>query len=389
MVAVSTDPVIPVITPPPGLPLARFLHLWSNQPHARGYSSEFRQVSLLMRPIRASVRLGALSHNLSVVRARAPRSKVWAVVKANAYGHGLDRLMPALGSADGLAMLEVDAALNLKNNGERRPIMLLEGFFSTEELRDVASSGLIPVVHSLEQVAMLEGTHVTRPVDIYLKLNSGMNRLGFAPDVARSTLARLRATGKIGSVTAMTHFADADGNRGVAEQMVRTRAILAGLGESAPVSCSFANSAAILGFPDTHADWVRPGIMLYGCSPFGEADGANAGYFGLQPVMTLQSRIIAVQSLVAGDRVGYGGIFTAPSSMRAGMRMAIRDTHREGWIAGHRFWSMGIAAEQSAGFRWTCYSLIFPIWRRLVLAAVSRFGGTACPRMKWPRLQGP
>ncbi len=271
--------------------------------------------------------LAALVSNLAVVRRHAPRSRAWAVVKADAYGHGLLRLLPALQGAqgaDGLALLELDAALAARQAGYIGPVLLLEGFFTPDELPVFAQSGFTAVVHSMDQLAMLEGTKLAAPVDVYVKFNTGMNRLGFAPQEASTVLQRFNACANTGRITLMTHFADADGARGVDDAMsciARLEQVVAGLTavQSRIHARSYANSAAILRFPDTHADWVRPGIMLYGCTPFGDEPLQPAGQFGLKPVMTLKSRIIAVQDLRAGNRIGYGGSYAAPAAMRVGI----------------------------------------------------------------------
>ena len=261
-----------------------------------------------MRPIRARIDSAALRHNLGVARRRAPRSRVWAVVKANAYGHGLARAARAL-DADGLALIELEAALELRRGGEKRPILLMQGFYSPKELEPIAAGGITTVVHDAEQLEMLEKARLPAKIPVYLKLNTGMNRLGFGSG-ARDTLSRLSRCA--GEITLMTHFADADGKRGVKWQLDRLGEMTAGL--NAPRS--LANSAAILRYPEAHADWVRPGIMLYGCSPFPDE---AAEKLGLKPVMTLSSELIAVRELGAGDSVGYGCTFTAPSPMRIGI----------------------------------------------------------------------
>jgi alanine racemase len=261
-----------------------------------------------MRPIRARIDSAALRHNLGVARRRASRSRVWAVVKANAYGHGLARAARAL-DADGLALIEIEAALELRRGGEKRPILLMQGFYSPKELEPIAASGFTTVVHDAEQLAMLEKARLPSKIPVYLKLNTGMNRLGFGSGV-RDAIARLSRCA--GEITLMTHFADADGKRGVKWQLERFGEMTAGL--DAPRS--LANSAAILRYPEAHTDWVRPGIMLYGCSPFPDE---SAEKLGLKPVMTLSSELIAVRELAAGDSVGYGCTFTAPSPMRIGI----------------------------------------------------------------------
>lgn len=263
-----------------------------------------------MRPIRARIDLAALRHNLGVAKRRARNSRVWAVVKANAYGHGLARAASGFKEADGLALVELDAAIRLRRSGEKRPILLLQGFFSREELEPIAANGLATVVHDLDQVAMLEKARLPAKLAVYAKLNTGMNRLGFPESGFRDVLGRLRRCA--GEITLMTHFADADGGRGIRWQLDRFDAATAG----EKFARSLANSAAILRYPESHADWVRPGIMLYGCSPFPEE---SAESLELQPAMTLSSALIAVRSLSAGDSVGYGCAFTAGGPMRVGV----------------------------------------------------------------------
>ena len=179
-----------------------------------------------MRPIRARIDSGALRHNLGVAKRRAPRSRAWAVVKANAYGHGLARSAAALAAAEGLALIELEAALELRRAGERRPILLLQGFYSPEELEPIAAHGLAVVVHDMEQVAMLEKTRPPKKLAVYAKLNTGMNRLGFAEKDFGGALERLQRCA--GEITLMTHFADADGKRGVRWQLERFDAAAAG-----------------------------------------------------------------------------------------------------------------------------------------------------------------
>ena len=193
-----------------------------------------------------------------------------------------------------------------------RPILLLEGFFSPQELELIAAHGIASVVHDMDQVAMLERTPLAAKIALVLKLNTGMNRLGFNAADCRSALPRLQRCASAGELSLMTHFADADGKRGVQWQMERFKSMTAGL----KLERSLANSAAVIRYPETHADWVRPGIMLYGCSPFADQ---SAAALGLKPAMTLSSEIIAIQALQPGDTVGYGGTFTASAPMRIGV----------------------------------------------------------------------
>jgi alanine racemase len=265
-----------------------------------------------MRPLFATIDASALRHNLGVVRRHAPQAKVMAVVKADAYGHGRARAASALADADGFGLLELDAAVALRESGVTRRIVLIEGFFEPAELAVIVEHRLGVVVHSLEQVTMLEGLRAGTQLDVLLKVNTGMNRLGLSAAQYAQARERLQRNVAVGGVTLMTHFAEADEARGVQWQMQRLQR-LPGY-EALPHS--LANSAAILRFPETHAGWVRPGIMLYGCSPFPGQTGAE---HDLKPAMTLESRLIAVQDLQPGETVGYGGLFRADKATRIGV----------------------------------------------------------------------
>lgn len=263
-----------------------------------------------MRPIQAAIDLSALEHNLALAKRLAPRSRVMAVVKANAYGHGLLRTAEALWRADGFAVLELDAAIRLRSVGNRQTILLLEGFFSLEELPLIEQHRLSMVVHSAEQLKMLASYAPGRRFDVFLKINTGMNRLGFRPEELSAALEALKAN--CASVTLMTHFASADGDEGVAAQLRIFNDATAGIN----LPRSLANSPALLRYPETHADWARPGLMLYGASPFTRQ---SAEELGLKPAMTLSTQVIAIQKLRAGDRVGYRGRFVADTAMMVGM----------------------------------------------------------------------
>ena len=264
------------------------------------------------RPIQVEFDTAALAHNLGVVRSAAPGARVWAVVKANAYGHGLTRAAGALRAADGYALLDLAEAVRLREAGFLHPVLLLEGIFHPGDLDIVDSFHLTPVIHHAGQIEMLEHAALRRPLDVYLKVNSGMNRLGFTGDAVRQAHRRLAGLAQVKSVTLMTHFADADGALGVEAQMASMQAMTSGI--DAP--SSMANSAAILRYPATHRDWVRPGIALYGASPFPET---SAEALGLRPVMTLQSEIMAMQTLAKGEGIGYGFIYRAERDMRVGV----------------------------------------------------------------------
>jgi alanine racemase len=248
---------------------------------------------------------------------RATSARIMSVIKADAYGHGLLRAAEALAATDGYALLDIHDAVSLREAGYRQTILLLEGFFSAEDLQVIAEYDLTCVIHSAEQIAMLDAYPGSSPkgkgaLDVWLKVNTGMNRLGFAPQQVAQIIERLRRHRAVRDITLMTHFANADEARGVAEPL----ALFSDIAAPHRVARSLANSAALLRYPETHGDWVRPGIMLYGASPFAEV---SAQQLGLKPAMTLHSRIIATQELRAGDEVGYGALFRAEHSMRIGI----------------------------------------------------------------------
>ncbi|HEX6828294.1 MAG TPA: alanine racemase, partial [Burkholderiales bacterium] len=263
-----------------------------------------------MRPVQAVIHCDALTHNLGVVRRCAPRAKAMAVIKANAYGHGLLRAARALAGADGFAVVELDAAVRLREAGFRQPILLLEGFFGPGEAPLFREHDLSAVIHCREQLEMLSA--FWSPLDLFLKLDTGMHRLGFQERQFSAALERLSRSAAARSLTLMTHFARADEPGGVTEQLARFRSLTGDL----DLPRSLANSAAILLHPETHADWVRPGIMLYGASP---STDRPASAFGLKPAMTLAAEVIAVQDLAPGDRVGYGATFEARERIRVGV----------------------------------------------------------------------
>lgn len=268
------------------------------------------------RPIKALIRSDALAHNLQVARRSAGGARIWAVVKANAYGHGLERAVRALGSADGFAVLDLADALRIRMACPGRPVLLLEGFFGAGELALLLEHSITPVIHSPEQILLLERARAEgaakRRIEVYLKVNSGMNRLGFSGEGASAAYRALAAQACVRSIVLMTHFSDADGETGVATQLAGFSRDTAGL----PGLRSLANSAALLRFAEARADWVRPGIMLYGGSPFA---GRTAQEIGLRPAMHLTTELIAVQSLAPGDGVGYGQNYKAAHAMRIGI----------------------------------------------------------------------
>ena len=267
------------------------------------------------RPTQAYIDLSALAHNLTVVRRYAPHSRIMAILKANAYGHGLLNAASALKDVDGFALLELDAAICLRDAGYQQPILLLEGFFSTEELAIFEQYRLSAVIHHVEQIAMLSASK-HRNLNLFIKINTGMNRLGLAPAQFSQVINTLIKKQYQENITLMTHFASADEpceQENVMQQLQCFEAITAKYGH---YPSSLANSAAIIRYPVTHTDWVRPGIMLYGASPFPDVTAAE---LNLRPVMTLSSKVIAVQELEAGERVGYHGLFRTDRPMRIGI----------------------------------------------------------------------
>lgn len=264
-----------------------------------------------MRPARALIDLEALRHNYRLARSRHG-GRALAVVKANAYGHGAVRCAHALAAeADGFAVAFLDEALELRAAGITQPIVLLEGVFDAAELAQAAQYALWPVVHHTAQLDMIEQARLARRLDVWLKVNSGMNRAGFVGAAVGAAWRRLRDSGQVGEITLMTHFARAD-----EPQVITTADQLADFDAATrdlPGPRSLANSAAVLGWPDAHADWARPGILLYGADPMpGEGNG-------LQPVMTLESEVIAVRDLAAGAPLGYGARYVAERPRRIGL----------------------------------------------------------------------
>lgn len=267
------------------------------------------------RPLLATIDISAMRHNLSIAKQHAAGAKAWAVVKANAYGHGLAFGMKGFADAEGLALIEPDAAVRLREMGWTKPVLLLEGFFEPADLAVVERHGLDVVIHNDEQIDMLENAALASPLRVHLKMNSGMNRLGFRPETYRAAYARLRAIDAVSKISFITHLANADDPANprmpFGEQVRRFQDVCNQLsGER-----SIANSAANLLNPELSRDWVRPGIMLYGGSP----GGKSAAEFGLRPAMTLTSEIIGLQTIQAGEAIGYGSCFVATRKMSVGV----------------------------------------------------------------------
>lgn len=268
------------------------------------------------RPIQATIHTEALRHNLARACHAAPDARAWAVVKANAYGHGIERVFDAFRGADGFALLDLEEARRVRALGWRGPILLLEGVFELRDLELCSRLDLWHTVHCNEQIDMLATHKTNMPHRVFLKMNSGMNRLGFTPQCYRSAWTRLNALPQVDEISLMTHFSDADGERGVAEQM----AVFAEVTRDLPGERSLSNSAATLRHTATQevpSDWVRPGIALYGSAP--DFPEHSASHWGLQPGMTLASKLIAIQAISTGSTVGYGSNFVAHEPLRIGV----------------------------------------------------------------------
>jgi alanine racemase len=277
------------------------------------------------RPIHATIHPEALRHNLERCRRAAPDARLWAVVKADAYGHGIERVFEGLRGADGFALLDLEEARRVRALGWRGPILLLEGVFELRDLELCSRLDLWHTVHCDEQIDML-ATHKTNvPHRVFLKMNSGMNRLGFTPQRYRAAWTRLNALPQVDEISLMSHFSDADGGRGVVGQM----AVFAEVTRDLPGERTLSNSAAtlrhrLLAAQASHdpqawvaSDWVRPGIATYGSSP--DFPEHSASDWELQPGMTLATKIIATQELAAGASVGYGSSFVADRPLRIGV----------------------------------------------------------------------
>ncbi len=272
---------------------------------------------------RALIRLGALEHNLDVIRQAAPDSKVMAVIKANAYGHGMIPVAQHLSQVDAFAVARVTEAIELREHGVTAKIILLAGVMNATELATAVQYGFEPVVHCAEQLDLLDACR-GGAVAVWLKFDTGMNRLGFDPADAETLIDRLRRSPGVKALRLMTHLASADevDKRTTTRQLEAFRPIIEGFDGDV----SIANSPAALGWPaianarDEFGflgdHWIRPGISLFGVSPFGDRTGAD---LGLKPVMQFEARLIAIKPLRAGERVGYKGAYTADSDTMLGV----------------------------------------------------------------------
>lgn len=262
----------------------------------------------MARPICALIDCEAARHNLQRIRAMAPEAKIMAVVKANAYGHGIERMAPCLAESDAFAVASVDEALALRQLGVRHPIVLLEGIFCASELHAVVEQQLELVVHSDEQIAMLKTHQGCNNLVVWIKVDTGMHRLGFEPSEVARVWHQLQGLSCLAQpLRLMTHFSSSDEPNAPANasQLAQFKQLLSYLPD--PLAVSLSNSAAIIHLPESHGDWIRPGIMMYGVSP----SQASIEELDLKPVMTLVTRVIAVKQVAAGESVGYGGSWQA------------------------------------------------------------------------------
>ena len=267
------------------------------------------------RAAHAILNLGAAARNLRRIRQVVPQARIMAVIKANAYGHGMLRIARTLTEADAFAVARTDEGLALREGGITQRIAVLQGFFNADELRAHAAAGLEPVIHSAWQIDLLEQARLAEPLRVWIKLDTGMHRLGILPAEFDARLARLEACpGVAAPIPVMSHLASADEvEDDFTEQQLK---LFREATRSVASEHSLANSAGLLAWQDTHAEWVRPGISLYGVSPF---PGRTAADEGLEPVMTFRTRLISIKDIPAGDRVGYGGAWTCERPTRLGV----------------------------------------------------------------------
>ena len=265
-----------------------------------------------MRPLKATINHQALLSNLNRIKKIANKSKIMSVLKANAYGHSLLDVARTLKASDGFAVLSINEAIQLRENNFKQTILLLEGFFDKEEVKIASELSINVTLHNHRQVELINQVKPIFPINIHLKINTGMNRLGFMPGEINYLLESLNSNPYIGDIILMTHFSTADEEEGIEKQL----GIFNLVADNYNYPASVANSAALIKYPESRLDWVRPGIMLYGLSPFGNKTAKD---LDLIPVMSLISEIIATQNIKAGDSVGYGLDFKANKNMRIGI----------------------------------------------------------------------
>lgn len=274
----------------------------------------------MSRPAWAELDLAALKHNLGRVRQHAPASKVMCVIKANGYGHGLTRVANALSDADALGVASIDEAIRLREAGVTQRIVLLEGVFDSSEVVLAAQHKLDLVIHNQRQIDFIRNAELNQALlSVWLKIDTGMHRLGFSTGEAAGIFEALNKLDQIQlPVILMTHLANADELKNVftATQLEKFNSVTDNVSSASAVERSMANSAGILGWPESHGDWVRPGVMLYGISPFADKTGAD---FDLQPVMSVKSRLIELRAVNKGEPVGYGGLYQCEKDMLIGV----------------------------------------------------------------------
>ena len=274
----------------------------------------------MARSTTATIHPDALRHNLGVIRKLAPASKVMAIVKADGYGHGLERVANALAGADAFGVAALADAERLRATGLSQPILLLSGFDAPDDVPRMRALNVWSVVHHASQLEMLEQSEGTEPLRCWLKVDTGMHRLGFAPEEVHDVYARLKALTSVDDeIGLLQHFASSDEYLDSASRGAQTLSqlnVFDSVTQGLAGERSMANSAAVLGWPQSHGDWVRPGGALYGISV---CEGKTGADYGLRPAMTLTTRLISVKSIPAGGRVGYAGTWTAPEDMRIGV----------------------------------------------------------------------
>lgn len=267
------------------------------------------------RPTTITIDLGALRHNFQRIRQIAPHSSMLAMVKSNAYGHGLERISQALPDADALGVACIEEGMILRQAGVKNPIVLVEGLFTGDELVKAANMDFSLVVHHEEQVAMLEKGGNIKPLQIWLKIDTGMHRLGFDPTQVAIMYQRLMNCVAVKKpMIIMTHFAEADIRNKFATQKQIEK--FHDVSKNIPGPRSLCNSAGIMLWPEVHADWVRPGIILYGASPI---DGDEALDHDFRPVMSLSTQLIAIHRIPKGEKIGYGGTWICPEDSLIGV----------------------------------------------------------------------
>lgn len=270
-----------------------------------------------MKAATAYINTQALTHNLSQIRAQAPNSKILAVVKANGYGHGLDHVAQSLPDVDGFGVARIEEALSLRAGGVVKPILLLEGFYAPSDLPILETNNIQTVVHCEEQLDALEQASLESPVVVWLKIDTGMHRLGVRPEQYASFVDRLHTCPNVAKpLRYMSHFGCAD--EPASPVTPAQIDLFLELTKGCSGERSLAASAGIFAWPDSHLEWIRPGIIMYGVSPFTEST-RSAQAFKMKPVMTLTSSLIAVREVKQGESVGYGANWTSDRDTKVGV----------------------------------------------------------------------